>query len=88
MCDSNIEQQMNTPHTILVDFRAIHVLTKPLPSNALLFGIATLACFDRRSNALVGSGVEEGVNWLVHTLQSTAGRRGAAEKRRSSGSHK
>eukprot|EP00903_Cladosiphon_okamuranus_P017669 g16270.t1 len=40
-----------------------------------------------RSNALVGSGVEEGVNWLVKTLQSTAGRRGTTEKRRSLGSN-
>ncbi|CAM9184688.1 unnamed protein product [Scytosiphon promiscuus] len=39
-----------------------------------------------RSNALVGSGVEEGVNWLVQTLQFVAGRRGSSERRRSSGS--
>ncbi|CAN0219476.1 unnamed protein product [Pylaiella littoralis] len=39
-----------------------------------------------RSNALAGSGVEEGVHWLVQVLQSTPGRRGMAERRRSSGS--
>ncbi|CAM9737484.1 unnamed protein product [Ectocarpus fasciculatus] len=39
-----------------------------------------------KSNALVGSGVEEGVNWLVQTLQSSPGKRGTTEGRRSSGS--
>ncbi|CAM9471901.1 unnamed protein product, partial [Ascophyllum nodosum] len=40
-----------------------------------------------RSNALVGSGIEEGVNWLVQTLRPRATRRESStsdERRRSS----
>eukprot|EP00904_Undaria_pinnatifida_P001826 jgi/Undpi1/11644/HiC_scaffold_36.g13939.m1 len=41
-----------------------------------------------RSNAIEGSGVEEGINWLIEKLQSTGGegRRGKSDRNSASGS--